>query len=51
MRTQDLLRAQYRNAHDIIEQVIDDCDPETLAKVVGWQRRHDLSYLRTRRLR
>ena len=35
MRTQDLLRAQYQRAHDILEQVIDDCAPEALAKVAG----------------
>ena len=35
MRTQDLLRAQYEQAHDVLEQVIDDCSPEALAKVAG----------------
>ena len=33
MRPQDLLRAQYDHAHDILEQVIDDVDPEALATV------------------
>ena len=33
MRTQDLLRAQYQQAHDILEQVIDDCDAEALTNV------------------
>lgn len=35
MRTQDLLRAQYEQAHGILEQVIDDCSPEALAQVAG----------------
>ena len=35
MRAQDLLRAQFRNAHRILEQVIDDCDAETLGAVAG----------------
>ena len=35
MRTQDLLRAQYQQAHDVLEQVIDDCSPEALANVAG----------------
>lgn len=35
MRTQDLLRAQYRQANGILEQVIDDCDDETLKHLPG----------------
>ena len=35
MRTQDLLRAQFEQAHGILEQVIDDCDDEALAHVAG----------------
>lgn len=35
MRTQDLLRAQYRQANGVLEQVIDDCEAETLAHVPG----------------
>ncbi len=33
MRTQDLLRAQYQQSHNILEQVIDDCTEEALADV------------------
>ncbi len=33
MRTQDLLRAQFEHAHNVIEQVIDDCSEETLTNV------------------
>ena len=35
MPTQDLLRAQHQQAHDVLEQVIDDCSPEALANVAG----------------
>lgn len=35
MRAQDLLSAQYKQAHAIVEQVIDDCDEEAFTKVVG----------------
>jgi len=34
MRAQDLLRTQFEHAHDVIEQVIDDCSEETLTTVV-----------------
>ena len=35
MRTQDLLRAQYQQAHGILEQVIDDTSAEAMAHVEG----------------
>lgn len=35
MQTADLLRAQYRQTHGILEQVIDDCSAEALAHVEG----------------
>jgi uncharacterized damage-inducible protein DinB len=35
MRVQDLLQAQFKQAHTVIEQVIDDCDDEALTKIVG----------------
>jgi len=35
MRAQDLLSAQYQQAHVIVEQVIDDCDDDAFRKVVG----------------
>jgi uncharacterized damage-inducible protein DinB len=34
MRAQDLIREQFKMAHNVVEQVIDDCSPETLTKVV-----------------
>jgi uncharacterized damage-inducible protein DinB len=35
MRTQDLLRAQYQQSNSILEQVIDDCDADTLRHEAG----------------
>jgi uncharacterized damage-inducible protein DinB len=35
MQLQDLLRSQFKQAHTIIEQVIDDCDDEALTNIVG----------------
>ncbi|HJM74283.1 MAG TPA: DinB family protein [Dehalococcoidia bacterium] len=35
MQVQDLLRSQFRQAHTIIEQVIDDCDDAALTNIVG----------------
>ncbi len=35
MRVQDLLQAQFKQAHRVTEQVISDCDEEALTKVVG----------------
>jgi uncharacterized damage-inducible protein DinB len=35
MRTRDLLRAQYRQAHGILEQVIEDCSEEVWTHVAG----------------
>ena len=35
MRAQDLLRAQFGQAYNVIEQVIGDCDEEALTRVVG----------------
>jgi hypothetical protein len=34
MRAQDLIRAQFKQAHSVVEGVIEDCSPETLTKVV-----------------
>ena len=35
MRVQDLMQAQFKQAHRVTEQVISDCDEEALTKVVG----------------
>ena len=35
MRIQDLRQAQYQQANGILEQVIDDCEPDALAHVAG----------------
>lgn len=35
MRAQDLMRAQYEQAHQVLEGVVADCDEEALTKVVG----------------
>ena len=35
MKIQDLMRAQFEHAHNVMEQVIDDCDEQALTKIVG----------------
>ena len=34
MRATDLLRAQFEQVHNVIEQVIDDCSEDTLTTVI-----------------